>query len=78
MSANATITIQQFPGNATEGKLKEIRGRVTAKRVTTATRTWDRSGRLVSKHSPWMMRTLLVGYQIDGQPAVRVVQGKAV
>lgn len=75
VNQNGTITYEVDVGRS--GKtIRTTRGRITPKRVSITTRTWDRSsGKMIGPYYPGMMKTMrLVSYQIDGEPVV-IVRG---
>ena len=53
--------------------IKTVRGRITAKRVSIGSRTWDKNGKRVSRYTgPWQMIMRLLSYQEDGKPEIIV------
>ena len=68
---NGTVTYELCAGRQ-KYTVKTTRGKITAKRVETATRVWDHAGKRVSAYRGGMMSIRLLAFQIDGGALVRV------
>ena len=71
MDSNGSVTYEACVGGS-KRVVQTVRGKITAKRVTTSARVWDRSGKRVSAHWPGMMSLRLLSFQVDGGVAVVV------
>ena len=68
---NGEVTIQCVIGR-TKRVIRTVRGRITAKRVSTSTRTWDHSGKRISKYRIGMNSQVLLSFKRDGGDMVVV------
>ena len=71
MDGNGFVTYEACVGGSKHA-VKTVRGKITAKRVMTFTRVWDRSGKRVSAYRAGMMSLRLLSFQVDGAAAVVV------
>jgi hypothetical protein len=76
MNSNGTIKYEICVGGK---KLVEkvARGRITAKRVSTAFLVWTCDGKRVSAYHPGMLPVRLLSYQQDGQDEVVLTRKEA-
>ena len=71
MDGNGSVTYEACVGGS-KRVVKTVRGKITAKRVMTFTRVWDRSGKRVSAYRTGMMSLRLLSFQVDGGAVVVV------
>ena len=69
--SNGVVTYEVCAGGS-KLKVKTVRGKITAKRVSTYTRVWGLTGKRVSAYRIGMMSMRLLSFQIDGCVAVTV------